>query len=92
MLDSDLALEKFQQNGILRVNWLEHRHLFDFDEVQIVQATDEDVERFAVQVGNDTDPTRKPRYPKMRCVILPECKLSENTMRILERMFGEVVR
>jgi hypothetical protein len=90
ILDSDLALEKFQQNGILHVNWLERRRLFDFDEVQIIQATDEDVERFAVQVGNDTDPVRKPRYPKMHCVVAPECKLSQNTMRILARMFGSV--
>ena len=61
-----------------------------FDEVEIVQATDEDVERFAVQVGNDTDPKRKPRYQEMRCVVSPECRLSENSMRILERMFGAV--
>jgi hypothetical protein len=72
------------------VNWLTHRKLFDFDEVEIAQTTDEDVERFAVQVGNDTDPKRKPRYQKMRCVVSSECQLSENTMRILERMFGTV--
>jgi hypothetical protein len=82
--------EKFKQNGVLRVNWLTHRKLFDFDEVEIAQATDEDVERFAVQVGNDTDPKRKPRYQKMRCVVSSECHLSENTLRILERMFGVV--
>ena len=90
VLNSQMVMERSQQNGILRVNWLTPRKLFDFDEVEIAQTTDEDVERFAVQVGNDTDPKRKPRYQKMRCVVSSECQLSENTMRILERMFGTV--
>jgi len=50
------------------------------------------VERFAVQVGNDTDPFRRPRYRQMRCVVKPECNLSENTLRILDSVFGQVVR
>lgn len=47
-------------------------------------------ERFAVQVGNDTDPVRRPTYAQMRCLVSPECGLSENTMRILQRTFGRV--
>lgn len=90
LLDNTLAQEQFQHNGVLRVNWLSRRALFDFDEVEIVQATDEDVERFAVQVGNDTDSLRKPRYQQMRCVVSADCGLSENTHRILQRMFGSV--
>lgn len=76
----------------MQINWLARRALFDFDWVEIVQATDEDVERFAMQVGNDTDPFRRPRYPNMHCVIGPDCNLSENTLRILHRTFGEVKR
>ncbi|MBN1220347.1 MAG: hypothetical protein JXM69_15565 [Anaerolineae bacterium] len=76
--------------GRLKVNWLHRRTLFDFDWVEIIRATDEDVERFAVQVGNDTDPFRQPRYQDMRCLIDPACQLSENTLRILRRMLGEV--
>lgn len=78
------------QDGLLRVNWLTRRTLFDFDAVEIIQATDEDVERFAVQVGNDTDPFRRPHYKQMRCIVMPGCELSENTLRILRRTFGEV--
>jgi hypothetical protein len=55
-----------------------------------VQATDEEVERFAVQVGNDTDAIRKPRYKKMRCTVSADCQLSANTMRILKRIFGSI--
>jgi RNase P subunit RPR2 len=90
VLDSHLPTLRAQQDGVWRVNWLARRDLFDFDEVEIVQATDEDVERFAVQVGNDTDPARQSRYKEMHCRVSPECRLSENTRRILARMFGVV--
>ena len=64
--------------------------MFDFDRVEIVQATNEEVERFVMRVGNDTDSFRKPRYEEMRCIVDSECQLSKNTFRILEHMFGRV--
>jgi hypothetical protein len=77
-------------NGLLGVNWLVRRALFDFDRVEIIRATDKDVEQFAMQVGNDADPFRKPRYAQVRCVVSPRCSLSENTLRVLESTFGRV--
>jgi hypothetical protein len=90
ILDATWPEGQFWQDGTLRVNWLIYRTIFDFDQVEIVQANDEDVERFAMQVGNDTDPFRKPRYWQMTCTIGSACRLSENTLRILEKMFGRV--
>ncbi|NJN98063.1 MAG: hypothetical protein HC875_30275 [Anaerolineales bacterium] len=90
VLDTDMAVTRVERNSSLYVSWFQHCELFDFDRVEIIQASDEEVERFAVQVGNDTDPYRKPRYSQMTCRIGPDCQLSENTLRILERMFGKV--
>lgn len=90
VLDVTWHEDQLRENSSLRVNWLARRTLFDFDRVEIIQANDEDVERFAVQVGNDTDPIRKPRYREMICTIGSDCQLSENTLRILGRMFGKV--
>ncbi|MBN1220348.1 MAG: hypothetical protein JXM69_15570 [Anaerolineae bacterium] len=90
VLDEKMETAYVEQEGVIRGNWLHYRSLFDCDWVEIIQATDEDVERFAVQVGNDTDPFRQPRYQDMRCLIGPACRLSENTVRILSRMFGQV--
>lgn len=85
--------EPFEQQGNdLYGNWLGFRHLFDFDRVQIIQATDEDVERFAVLVGNDTDSARAPRYKNMLCAIDPACNLSKNSERVLASTFGQVER
>ncbi len=90
ILDSGMRTEWSEQNNTLTVNGLTQQMLFDFDTVMIVQATDEQVERFAVRVGNDTDPTRQPCYKTMLCRVSSECKLSANTLRILEQIFGRV--
>lgn len=92
LLDAARPETQLRQAGTLRVNWLARPRLFDFDRVELIRASDLQVERFAVQVGNDTDPYRKPRYSQMRYRIGPECHLSENTLRILDRMFGRVER
>ena len=65
----------------------QRQSLFDFDEVKVVQAADKEVQTFAVQVGNDTDTFRRQRYRKVPCVISPECRLSEATLRILKKHF-----
>lgn len=89
VLDNTMIAEKYQSDdSTLRVNWLIRRGLFDFDEIEIVRATDEEVERFAVQVGNDTDPIRQRRYKGMQYKVLRDSYLSENTLKILQRMFG----
>jgi len=88
VLDHTWSESHSQQDGLLRVNCLVHRDMFDFDRVEIVQATDEEVERFAMRAGNDTDSVRKPGYEEMQCTV--KCELSENTLRILEKIFGQV--
>lgn len=88
--EAEMETKRIEWQERVRVNWLRRRSLFDFSWVEIVQASDEEVERFAVQVGNDTDEWRKPRYEKMPCFVSAQCQLSQNTLRILERIFGEV--
>jgi len=90
VLDEAMTKPVTSAEGHLRVNWLQHRRLFDFDAIEIGQASDENVERFAVQIGNDTDPARRSRYQTMRCYLAPPIRLSDNTRRILQRTFGEV--
>jgi hypothetical protein len=90
VLDQKTADKTAYDNGVLRINWMRHRHLFNFNTVEIINAADEDVERFAVQVGNDTDPLRQSHYETMLCKVWANCNLSENTMRILRRIFGSI--
>lgn len=91
ILDQNMTV-RYEKQGVryLRVSWLHQQTLFDFDAVEIIQATDEEVERFVVQVGNDTDRLRIQNYRNMKCTVVSKCQLSENTFRILYRMFGQV--
>jgi hypothetical protein len=90
VLDNQITTDLLEKQGILQINWLPRQAVFDFDRVSIIQATDEEVERFAVLVGNDTDENRQPKYKTMPCTISSSCHLSENTLRILRHTFGPV--
>jgi hypothetical protein len=90
VLDTEMSEELACADGVARVGYLKRDAPFDFDRVEIARAGDYEVERFCVQVGNDADSFRRGRYSKMRCVVASECRLSENTLRILRSMFGEV--
>ncbi|GAB4437674.1 MAG: hypothetical protein Kow0031_19490 [Anaerolineae bacterium] len=74
----------------LRVNWLNRPNLFDFDWIEIADATDDDVARFTQQISQDDDSWRAIRYPQMVCVVDPQANLSAGTMAQLREMFGEV--
>ncbi|MCP4369713.1 MAG: hypothetical protein GY797_16610 [Deltaproteobacteria bacterium] len=90
ILDNQMKVKYFEQNDTLQINWLTHRGLVDFDEVRIIQATDEDVERFAVQLGNNTDHSQRVDYKDINCEIMSSCRLSRNTLRILQKTFRQV--
>ncbi len=92
VLDSEWAAEKSHQEAddVLRINWLQRKKMFDFDRIEIVNATDEEVERFTMEVGNDPDEWRRSGYRQMRCLIRPDCELSKNTIQLLRSTFGEV--
>jgi HEAT repeat protein len=91
LLDAEMEEEFVCNDGVAKINWLTRGALFDFDRVEIVKASDDDVERFCLQVENDKDNFRNRRYRTMICLVSPQCHLIENTMRILRTTFGEVV-
>ena len=78
------------EDNALRVNWLQRAEPFDFDRVEIIRATDQEVEDFVVAVKNDTDEWRTIQYPQSICYLAPEVELSENTQRLLRDTFADV--
>jgi NADH-quinone oxidoreductase subunit J len=79
-----------QGTDLLRVNWLKKPSLFDFDWTEIVQASDEEVERFVAMVRSDNDRWRLSRYPQMSCLVAKGAHLSDKTIDLLRDTFGEV--
>jgi biotin-(acetyl-CoA carboxylase) ligase len=64
--------------------------MFDFDRVDILAATGEEIERFVVQVGNDADEAQRNKYQKMGCHLSANVNISDNTRRILAFTFGHI--
>ena len=77
-------------SGNVRVNWLAGGELFDFDCAEINSASDEQVELFAAEVRNETDPFRRALLAKSQCHVSAGHKLQENTIRILRQAFRRV--
>ncbi len=90
VLDSRMEAAYRPAEGILWVNGLRCRLPPDAHRIDIAHATDEEVERFAVLLANDTNPERQVRYRNAACYVEKGCSLSENTLRILERLFGRI--
>lgn len=84
--------ERADDGATMRVNWAARSEagLFDFTEVEVGAASDEDIRRFVVQVANDTDEKRHKGYTTMACTIRPDARLEPTTLRQLEETFGEV--
>lgn len=89
-LDRNMIAKQVQQNGDLQINWLMRGDLFDFDTVEIAEVTAEDIERFVVKVGNDTDSVRKSKYKEIPCKITTQRLLSENAIKLLKHTFDGV--
>jgi HEAT repeat protein len=90
VLDSRETKVVTMRKGVARVYWPQREALFDFDRVEILAASDYDVERFCVSAGNDMDRTRTARYRTLPVTVAAECRLSENTLRVLGHIFGTV--
>ncbi len=91
ILDLKMTEKQSVHGRKILVNWLTLRKPFDFHEIRIARASDKDVEHFVIQIGNDTDKFRQPRYRDLPCTVSPDSKLSENTLRILKNTFRQVV-
>jgi HEAT repeat protein len=84
--------EPFHLDGTTaRVHALGREVLFDFDGVEIFAASDYEVERFCMRIGNDTDPLREKRYRDMLCQVWRAEMLSGNTLNVLRSTFGRVI-
>ncbi len=95
VLDESLGPDPVWRGSELRVNWLararaakyEGTELYDFDRVEIVSATETDVDHFLVDVANDTDADRRKRYAQIPCLVAADSGLSDVAIRKLRDVF-----
>ena len=76
--------------GTLAVSWFHGRPAADYDRVTILDASDRDVEGFAIQAANEPDRRRRRRHRRAPVQIAPGCALGENTRRVLRATFAGI--
>jgi len=82
-----------QKGAVLRVNWLAKKLPFDFDRVEVVEATDTEVEEFVRQMRYQAELRTQKRLPKMSCVVNAQCRFErENTVTLLRQTFGSMTK
>ncbi len=91
VLDREMDERDFIKNGIWYVNYFKLKTLFDFNLVELLKASDEEVERFCIQIGNDRDLYRKKRYKNIICTISRNCNLQVETLNMVPSLFKEVI-
>jgi len=93
VLDNHGGCYPQQTEAVLRVNWLAKKLPFDFGRVELVEATDTEVEEFIRQIRYQADLRIQRRLPKMTCTVNAECHFQrENTMTLLRQTFGSVTK
>ena len=90
VLDSGWEPLRARVDGTLWVNVLRATPLIEFDGVKLLQATDQQIESFAMQIRNDTDSIRQAHYQRAVCTVGAGLQLSENSRRLLSATFGRV--
>ena len=90
VLDQESTEAVVTEKDTLRINWFRQKTSIDFDAVEIINATDEMVERFVIQMRNTTEGAKQAEYKNSVCSISSTCRLSQNTMRILKHYFIQV--
>lgn len=91
VLNIELSEKDYTKDGSWYVNYFKMKNLFDFNLVEIIKASDEEIERFCIQIGNDGDFYRKKKYKDIICVVSRNCNLQVETLNMLRSLFKEVV-
>lgn len=86
VLDTDMGKLTSLKNNHLRVNYLKFDKLFDFEKVEIISASEQEILSFIDRINGDTDKHRKKRYRKMECTLSRACK-SEEILSCLQETF-----
>ena len=90
VVDRTAPAEPRVRDGRLEIDARSRRGPFEFDRISLVDATDAEAEELALRVENDPELARRGRCSRATVEIGPGCTLRPNTLRILERTFGEV--
>jgi HEAT repeat protein len=91
VLNENMNENFIQVNGIIRMNWLKNRIMFDMDRIEIVSASDQDVKELVGIIKSDPDELRAKNRKKILCSIKENVSLEPETLEMLRSAVGIVV-
>ena len=92
LLDLNFEENFTQKEKILIINYLKQKEPFDFDEIQVKDANDFEVERLVMKLRNDMDDYRRKRLHLIPVYLSPGLKLSQAKMNLLNDNFKIDIR
>ena len=90
VLDKSYRSTLSREGSNCRVNWFRIMRMIDFDRVEIGDCSDDDIQSFCVEMGNETDPFRLGQFLRSTCALLPSASLSQSTLNLLKQRFRTV--
>ena len=90
VVDHDMKTSRLSYGDTYRINWFEHKTMFDFDIVEIGACTEEEITSFCIELGNDSDPYRAKRHKNIVCHVVRNNGLSQAALRRLQVSFDTV--
>ena len=85
VLDEAMQESYLINEEICRINWLKLRQIYDYDNIEIGQCSDDDIKAFFIATGNDTDAFRSKRKGVLPIRVQPNLILSEEIKNMLKQ-------
>jgi|GEM_PF-4758334 len=87
MLDRSVSWKKLKKEDTFWVNGLQLDELCDFDALIVGVCSYEDIERFCIMIGNDSDDERVKKYRFIKYRLREGNTITEKGMTLLDRFF-----
>lgn len=91
VLNKEMEENFIQLQGVIRVNWLKNRIMFDMDRIEISSVSDQDVIELVEVIKSDSDEIRAKNRKKILCSIKENVSLEPATLEMLRSAVGIVV-
>lgn len=87
VLDLNMHSPAMLEDGVFEVNYIKHNDLFDFDKVEIVNASDSIFDSFTKKLALNSNQFLLKKCNEIECVIHNNCGLSPGNIEIAESIF-----
>ena len=90
MFNTKMHLSASLDDGVFEVNYLAHDELFDFDRVEIINVSDEVIEKFMMKLSKNHNNLLCKKCGEIDCRIYGNGGISPSNVELLSTIFHNV--